>query len=109
MNQVLTPLETRVGCISAAMNVIGQKWTALILRDLSSGPKRFRDFTESLPELNPRTLSARLDDLGDQGIIEVCSEGGYQLTQKGEALLPVLKAMAEWGDTWVVSPKKKTS
>jgi DNA-binding HxlR family transcriptional regulator len=105
MNQPLPPLETHVGCISAAMNVIGQKWTALILRDLSSGPKRFRDFSESLPELNPRTLSARLDDLTEQGVIESCAEGGYQLTEKGEALIPVLKAMAEWGDKWVITKK----
>ena len=105
MNQALSPLETHVGCISAAMNVIGQKWTALILRDLSSGPKRFRDFSESLPELNPRTLSSRLDDLTEQGVIETCNEGGYQLTEKGEALIPVLKAMAEWGDKWVITKK----
>lgn len=103
MNQVHPPLETHVGCISAAMSVIGQKWTALILRDLCAGPKRFRDFSESLPTLNPRTLSARLDDLTEHGVIETCSEGGYQLTEKGEALIPVLKAMAEWGDKWVVA------
>jgi DNA-binding HxlR family transcriptional regulator len=87
------------------MEVIGQKWTALLLRDLSYGPKRFRDFTESVPELNPRTLSSRLDDLTDQGIIEICTEGGYQLTDKGEALMPVLRAMAEWGDKWVLEKK----
>lgn len=100
MNPVLPPLENRVGCIGAAMHVIGQKWTALLLRDLSSGPKRFRDFGESVPELNPRTLSARLEDLREQGVIEECDQGGYQLTEKGEALIPVLKAMADWGDKW---------
>lgn len=105
MNSALPPLENRVGCIGAAMEVIGQKWTALLLRDLSYGPKRFRDFTESVPELNPRTLSSRLDDLAEQGIIETCAEGGYQLTHKGEALIPVLRAMAEWGDKWVLEKK----
>lgn len=105
MNSELHPLENRVGCIGAAMEVIGQKWTALLLRDLCTGPKRFRDFTESVPELNPRTLSSRLDDLSAQGIIETCSEGGYQLTDKGEALIPVLRAMAEWGDKWVLAEK----
>ena len=99
-NPVLPPLETRVGCIGATMHVIGQKWTALILRDLSSGPKRFRDFNDTLPTLNPRTLSARLDSLSDQGIICICDNGGYQLTEKGQALIPVLKAMADWGERW---------
>jgi len=99
-NFVLPPLENRVGCIGATMHVIGQKWTALILRDLSSGPKRFKDFAVSLPTLNPRTLSARLDDLTEQGIIKTCSEGGYELTDKGEALIPVLKAMADWGEAY---------
>lgn len=98
---VLPPLENRVGCIGATMHVIGQKWTALILRDLSSGPKRFKDFTTSMPTLNPRTLSARLDTLQDQGIINTDCEGsGYQLTEKGEALIPVLKAMADWGEAY---------
>jgi DNA-binding HxlR family transcriptional regulator len=94
-------LEKRVGCISATMNVIGQRWTALILRDLCTGPKRFRDFSTSLPALNPRTLSARLDSLEEQEIIVACCDGyGYQLTKKGEALIPVLQAMADWGETW---------
>ena len=93
MNPALPPLENRVGCIGAAMEVIGQKWTALLLRDLCSGPKRFRDFTESVPELTM------------QGIIETCHEGGYQLTEKGEALIPVLRAMADWGDKWVLEKK----
>lgn len=91
------------------MDVIGQKWTALLLRDLCSGPKRFRDFTESVPELNPRTLSARLDDLRERGIITTCSEGGYELTDKGEALIPVLRAMADWGDRWVLAKEKRPS
>ena len=100
-NNVLPPLENRVGCIGATMHIIGQKWTALILRDLSSGPKRFRDFENSLPTLNPRTLSARLESLKDQDVISCCSEGGgYQLTEKGTALIPVLKAMSIWGEKW---------
>lgn len=94
-------LEKRVGCIGATMDIIGQRWTALILRDLCSGPKRFRDFTASLPTLNPRTLSARLDSLEEQGVLTTCCDGnGYQLTEKGEALIPVLRAMADWGDKW---------
>lgn len=100
-NHVLPPLEKRVGCIGATMHVIGSKWTALILRDLSNGPKRFRDFEESIPAINPRTLATRLRDLQTQGIVEACCDNtGYQLTDKGLALIPVLQAMADWGETY---------
>lgn len=88
------------------MNVIGNKWTALLLRDLATGPKRFGDFERSIPQINPRTLSRRLDDLQVAGIIETCnSESGvvhlsYKLTKKGEELVPVLRKMAEWGEKY---------
>jgi len=99
MNDLISPpLEKHAGCIGATMHVIGQKWTALILRDLSAGPKRFKDFSESLPTLNPRTLTARLEHLQQTGVVCECSEGGYELTDKGYALIPVLQAMADWGE-----------
>ncbi|TXG76128.1 transcriptional regulator [Patescibacteria group bacterium] len=82
------------------MRVIGKKWTALILCDLTSGPKRFRDFEVSIPTINPRTLAARLEDLSTLGVITKCGSTGYRLTKKGEALIPVLRAMADWGDTY---------
>lgn len=99
-------LEPTVGCIQSAMEIIGNKWTALILRDLAEAPKRFGDFERSIPQLNPRTLSKRLDDLQVCAIIETCdSDGGlahrsYRLTQKGQDLLPVLRSMAEWGEKY---------
>lgn len=94
-----------VGCISAAAEILGNKWTALLLRDLTEGPKRFCDFERSNPGLNPRTLTSRLDELQDHSIIEtVDSEGtcykAYQLTDKGHDLLPILKKMAEWGERY---------
>lgn len=96
-------LETRVGCIAAAMEIIGSKWTALILRDLFSGPKRFCELERSVGTINPRTLSQRLDDLESQGIItkksfaEVPPRTEYTLTKKGTELFPVLQQMAAWG------------
>ena len=106
MSNISTILESHVGCIQSAMDVIGTKWTALLLRDLASGPKRFSDFERSISELNPRTLSRRLDDLQTHGIVETCdSLGGgshlsYRLTKKGEDLLPVLRKMADWGEKY---------
>jgi DNA-binding HxlR family transcriptional regulator len=99
-------LESRVGCIAGAMAIIGNKWTALILRDLASGPKRFSKLEKSVGNINPRTLSQRLDDLEFHGIIsktsyaEVPPRIEYTLTEKGEDLVPVLKQMAAWGDKY---------
>ena len=97
------PLEPHVGCIASAMEIIGNKWTALILRDLYSGPKRFSELERSVQGINPRTLSQRLDDLEQHKIIsrqsfaEVPPRTEYALTKKGEDLVPVLKQMAAWG------------
>jgi len=101
-----TSLEPKVGCIASAMEIIGSKWTALILRDLCSGPHRFGELEKSVGNINPRTLSQRLDDLERHGIItktafaEVPPRIEYALTEKGEDLVPVLKQMAAWGDKY---------
>ena len=101
-----TALEPKVGCIASAMEIIGNKWTALILRDLAEGAKRFGELEKSVIGINPRTLSQRLDDLEKHAIItktsfaEVPPRVEYALTQKGTDLVPVLKQMAAWGDKY---------
>lgn len=96
-----TPLEPHVGCIASATAVLGQKWTSLILRDLAADDCRFVDFERSIPDLNPRTLSKRLDDLQEMGVITRDPDTQcYCLTEKGRDLIPVLRAMAEWGEKW---------
>jgi DNA-binding HxlR family transcriptional regulator len=98
-----TKLETKEGCIACAAQILGSKWTALLLRDLAEGPKRFKDFESSIKDINPRTLSQRLDDLENRLIITKKSFAEspprieYALTAKGRDLLPVLKSMADWG------------
>ena len=100
------PLESKVGCISCAMDIIGNKWTALILRDLFTGPKRFGELEKSVGNINPRTLSQRLDDLESCGVVtktsfaEVPPRIEYALTEKGQDLLPILKQMAAWGEKY---------
>jgi DNA-binding HxlR family transcriptional regulator len=110
MNTSVVPaqsaLEPKVGCIASAMEIIGNKWTALILRDLSTGSSRFCNLEKSVGNINPRTLSQRLDDLEAHGIItkqsfaEVPPRTEYTLTKKGEDLVPVLEAMADWGNKY---------
>ncbi|HET8992104.1 MAG TPA: helix-turn-helix domain-containing protein [Candidatus Saccharimonadales bacterium] len=96
-------IEPSGGCIAATMSIIGNKWTALILRDLFTGPKRFCELEKSVGSINPRTLSQRLDALEEQGIIvkknwpDLPHKSEYSLTTKGEDLLPTLEQMAAWG------------
>lgn len=102
----ITGLEPKVGCIASAMTIIGSKWTALILRDLAAGPKRFCELERSLEGISPRTLSQRLLDLEKHKIItkqnfaEVPPRTEYTLTKKGTDLVPVLKQMAAWGNKY---------
>lgn len=99
-------LEQITGCIEAAADILGSKWTALILRDIASGHCRFCALEKTVGKINPRTLSKRLDDLESQGIItkvtypEVPPRVEYQLTQKGAGLLPILEQMAAWGEKY---------
>lgn len=104
------PLESKAGCIAAAMAVIGSKWTALILRDLAESPKRFSELERSLDGISPRTLSQRLDELVSHGIVtRRCSDDmpphtEYTLTAKGRDLVPILRQMAVWGTKYHSAP-----
>ena len=96
-------IESKDGCLSSCLQVLGNKWTALILRDLTEGPKRFTELERSLDGISPRTLSQRLDDLEEHKIItkksyhEIPPRIEYTLTPKGRDFVPVLKQMATWG------------
>ena len=90
--------------VARSLEVIGERWATLILRDLFlKGPRRFLDFQESLSAVAPNTLSARLKDLEAAGMIErhIYSEHPprleYRLTDKGRSFGPVLKALRDWG------------
>jgi DNA-binding HxlR family transcriptional regulator len=90
--------------VARTLDVIGERWTTLILRDLlRDGPRRYQDLQESLTGIAPNTLSARLKDMEAAGLIErkLYSEHPprleYHLTEKGKSLGPVLKALRAWG------------
>jgi DNA-binding HxlR family transcriptional regulator len=90
--------------VARALDIIGERWTILLLRDLFlQGPRRFQDFQESLAGVAPNTLSARLKTMEDHGLIarRVYSDHPprleYYLTDKGKSLGPVLKALRDWG------------
>jgi len=90
--------------IARTLDIVGERWTWLILRDLLlEGPRKFQDLQLSLRGISPTTLSARLKTLEDQGIVErhiyekYPPRAEYTLTDKGRELGPVLKALRDWG------------
>lgn len=93
-----------------AMEVLGKKWTGLLLRILMGGSRRFGDFRAQVPELSDRVLSERLKELEDEGLIRrlvhhtkpVLIE--YELTAKGRALEAVVQSIQTWADQWMDSP-----
>lgn len=94
--------ETGACGISKTMEVLGGKWTILIVRDLLNGPRRFGELEQSLQGISPRTLAVRLKDLEAEGILERrCQEHAhplYALTEKGQSLSSILEQMRNWGE-----------
>lgn len=89
--------------LAAALDVLGERWTLLVLRDLSLGPKRYRDLLDALPGIGTNLLAARLKSLEEAGVIRRATlppPAGvqvYELTVRGEALRPTLEGLALWG------------
>ncbi len=89
--------------VSSTLDLIGDKWTLLILRDMMFGAQRFSDFLTSAEAMKRNILSDRLKRLTDHGLVlrvpyqDHPPRFRYQLTTKGAALLPVIQAMAAWG------------
>ena len=89
--------------IARTLDVIGDRWTLIIIRDLFLGRSRFNEFRQSTPRISPKLLSERLKRLEEQGLVERALLDGYppraeyRLTPKGRSLFPVLFAMGSWG------------
>ncbi len=95
-----------VGCVDSATEILGNKWTPLLLRYfLNEKTIRFCQLQELVGGINPRTLCARLEQLESEGIImkQSIGEGNrcvYQLTKKGRDLMPVLQSMQYWSNLY---------
>jgi len=98
-----------IGCVKAATRILGDKWTPQLLRFfVNEQSVRFCQIQDLVNGINPRTLSARLDTLEKEGIIEKIqpTERGrceYRLTQKGKELTPILRDMQAWSDRYAAS------
>ncbi len=103
----MKPLEQQPGCIGKTLQIIGDKWTALILLELSNQPLSFTKLQNLLANISPRTLSNRLVKLEIENIISkkpYCEHPPryeYQITPKGKELFTVLKSMAKWGEKYL--------
>lgn len=84
------------GCLAAhALNVVGDRWALLVVRELMLAPKRFQAIRHGLPGVTAAVLTQRLGQLIDAGV--VTHDGGlYDLTESGRGLMPVLQAMCRW-------------
>jgi DNA-binding HxlR family transcriptional regulator len=93
--------------IARTLDIIGERWTILILRDLfRDGPRKFQDLEQSLAGASATTLSARLKRLEDHEIVtrrfytEHPPRAEYVLTDKGRTLGPLMKILLEWGSKY---------
>ncbi len=98
--------------LAHALDQMGERWTLLIVRQLLSGPKRFKDLLDGLPGIGTNLLAARLKQLQADEIIlhgtlpPPAASAVYELTVRGRELEPVLHALARWGRPLLGRPRK---
>ncbi|MCF8468660.1 MAG: helix-turn-helix transcriptional regulator [Sneathiella sp.] len=93
--------------VAMASEILGTRWTIVLIRELVAGSTRFNDLRRGVPRMSPALLSQRLKDLEAAGIVEkVASEGDrssheYRLTEAGRDLQAVIESIGVWGQRWV--------
>ena len=98
--------------LARAAEIVGQRWTLLILRDLSVGQQRYSDLVAGLPGIPTNTLATRLKELEDEGVVARVAPTGteravvYRLTPRGEELTPALDALSRWGAGGMRTPRE---
>jgi len=89
------------------MELLDERWTLLVIRELLSGSRRFNELRRGLPRMSPTLLSKRLHQLARAGVLERRTEGAdgagveYVLTEAGHELRPVIEALGAWGTRWI--------
>ncbi len=95
-----------------ALDLVGDKWTLLIVRDLVGGPRRFVELQRTLPGISTEQLRSRLNRMVADGLLtrqryrEVPPRVDYELTDRAKDLLPVIGALSRWGYQWAWSPPR---
>ena len=104
----MNPIHDATCAVACCAEIIGAKWTALLVHDLSEGPRRFSELEHSCRGISPRTLSERLRWLEQEGVVkrhsyaETPPRVEYELTGKGVGLLPIIAEMRRFGHDWLV-------
>ena len=99
--------------IAKSMEIIGERWTLLVLRELHMGATRFSELQRGLPLMSPTILTKRLKELADAEIIvrkKIAGQRGYEyvLTQAGKETLPLILAIGQWGMRWARGDLRET-
>jgi DNA-binding HxlR family transcriptional regulator len=95
-----------------ALDLVGDKWTLLIIRDLAGGPRRFVELQRVLPGISTEQLRSRLNRMVADGLLtrqryrEVPPRVDYELTERARDVLPVLGALSRWGHDWAWGPPR---
>ncbi len=90
-----------------AAELLGKRWTGLIIRVLMGGPKRFKDIKEQIPEMSDKMLTDRMKELEAQGVLtrtvypEMPVRIEYELTDKGKDMKDVIESIQVWGEKWM--------
>jgi len=90
--------------LALASEIVGERWTLLVLRELALGSTRFNDIHRGVPRMSPALLSRRLKTLENVGIVERRHQGtraDYALSKAGEALVPAINSLAAWSKEWL--------
>lgn len=90
--------------VAKAMELLDERWTLLVVRELLSGSRHFNALRRGVPRMSPSLLSQRLRTLARAGVIERREDGNrvtYELTAAGEELRPVVEALGNWGIRWI--------
>jgi DNA-binding HxlR family transcriptional regulator len=91
----------------AAFELLGKRWSGLIIRALLDGPKRFKDISNLIPNMSDRMLAERFKELEAHGIVlrKVYNETPvrieYELTEKGKSLEPLMSECQKWAEDWI--------
>ena len=99
--------------VARALDVVGERWTLLLVRELLTGPKRFKDLLEGLSGIGTTLLTARLKDLEGHGILRrttlppPAGSKVYELTDLGRSLEPVVMALSRWGLKLLDAPRRE--
>jgi DNA-binding HxlR family transcriptional regulator len=86
--------------VARALDLLGERWTLLVVRELLMGGRTFGDIRRGIPRISRTMLSARLRELQDGGVIAPV-DGGYELTRAGHELESVVVALGTWGQRWL--------